>query len=73
MAMASDKQLVLVVDDDPDLLRVMRDSLADAGYEVATATNGQHAIGMLGAVSPSVVVCDVEMPIMNGFQFCEAF
>lgn len=66
-------QSILLVDDQPDLLRIMKDSLADAGYDVTTATDGASALEALNAFRPDVIVSDVEMPGMNGFDFCEAF
>ena len=67
------KQIILLVDDDPDLLRIMRDSLSDAGYEVMTAPDGLKALDVLRSRKPDVIVSDVEMPDMSGFEFCETF
>ncbi len=62
-------QRVLVVDDDAALLRLLRLSLQDSGFEVSTATNGAEALDRLGAATPSAVVLDLEMPIMDGRTF----
>jgi DNA-binding response OmpR family regulator len=59
---------VLVVDDDPRLVMAMSDVLAAEGYETMTALNGEMAIQKLAAFSPHVMLLDMEMPKMNGFD-----
>jgi serine phosphatase RsbU (regulator of sigma subunit) len=63
---------LLVVDDDPDILRVVRFYLAKQNYTVMTAENGQEALAFL-AVNPAVelILSDVMMPEMNGLQLLE--
>ncbi len=58
-----------MVDDDAALLRLVRLSLQDSGFEVSTATNGVEALDRLGTAAPSAVVLDLEMPIMDGRTF----
>ena len=65
-------ELILVVDDDPDQRRLMERVLHGAGYRVLTAPDGEAGIATLGAVRPALVVLDVMMPKMNGFQTCRA-
>ena len=61
---------VLVVEDDPDLLRALADLLASDGYSVLAARHGLEALGYLrGGARPSVILLDLMMPIMNGWQF----
>jgi DNA-binding response OmpR family regulator len=59
---------VLVVDDDPRLVMAMSDVLAAEGYETQSAMNGEAAIRQIGAFSPHVMLLDMEMPKMNGFD-----
>lgn len=64
---------ILVVDDDEDLLEVVVDLLAAAGYEVGWATNGQDALDQIAKGGlPSVIFLDMHMPVMTGAEFLEA-
>ncbi|OQA41998.1 MAG: Transcriptional regulatory protein WalR [Chloroflexi bacterium ADurb.Bin325] len=66
-------QRILVVDDDPVIVRLVRDKLEHAGYEVFGAESGQHALDIIGRRGmPHLAIVDLNMPGMNGFQFCEA-
>jgi two-component system, OmpR family, alkaline phosphatase synthesis response regulator PhoP len=58
--------LILVADDDPDILALARFSLADCGYEVVTAVNGEDALELALARRPDVAVLDVHMPGLTG-------
>ena len=60
---------VLVVDDDPGLLRMMRLALVSEGLEVVTATDGAEALDRISAQSFDVVVLDLQMPRMDGRTF----
>ncbi len=59
---------ILVVDDSITTRTLERNILEAAGYDVVTATNGVEALDILERVTCSIVVADVEMPIMNGFE-----
>jgi len=59
---------VLVVDDDPRLVMAMSDVLVAEGYETKTAQNGEVAIRQLASFSPDVMLLDMEMPKMDGFD-----
>jgi DNA-binding response OmpR family regulator len=64
-------QCILVVDDDPAILRLVRDKLDRAGFEVWTATSGQHALDVIDQRGlPHLAVVDIMMPEMGGFEFC---
>jgi two-component system response regulator GlrR len=63
---------ILLVDDDPDSLEGMRALLVAWGYEVETAEDGRAALDKVGVIHPSVVITDVRMPEMNGFELLEA-
>jgi two-component system, OmpR family, KDP operon response regulator KdpE len=64
------KPLILVVDDEPQILRVMRASLPARGYEVRAATSGQEAIDELHKEVPDLVILDLAMPEMSGLEVC---
>ncbi len=59
---------VLIVDDDPKLLNMLRRTLAYEGFHVMTATNGNEALGEVQAHRPDVIVLDWMMPGMDGVQ-----
>jgi signal transduction histidine kinase/CheY-like chemotaxis protein/ligand-binding sensor domain-containing protein len=62
---------ILLVEDNPDMARLLTTSL-DQYYEVSTASDGQSAIDFLHSNPlPDLIVCDIMMPQMNGFQFIE--
>ncbi|MEA5452006.1 response regulator transcription factor [Leptolyngbya sp. CCNP1308] len=61
---------VLIVDDDPVLQMALTRRLEAQGFEVMSATSGQEALELLGNKPADVVVSDVMMPGMNGFEFC---
>ncbi len=63
---------ILVVDDDPDLLEVMGAMLRAEGYEVSVAGNGPEALDLLSTFRPDLVLLDVGLPGMNGYEICEA-
>ncbi|MTV26039.1 response regulator transcription factor [Nitriliruptoraceae bacterium ZYF776] len=63
---------VLAVDDDPIILRLLQLNLEMEGHEVATAPDGRAGLEAIRAQRPDLVLLDVMMPHMDGFQVCEA-
>src|SRR5512134_873373 len=59
---------ILVVDDDTDALEIVRTYLESRGYEVATALDGKEALARLEEIRPAVVLLDVMMPGMDGWE-----
>jgi DNA-binding NtrC family response regulator len=59
---------VLVVDDDRDWLELVIDALRSDGYVVQGASSGSQALSLLGHFSPTVIVTDLRMPLMDGGQ-----
>lgn len=59
---------ILVVDDDPDVCMSLAHILSQRGFEVATAVDGADALGKLDEVRPDLILCDIEMPHMNGLE-----
>jgi diguanylate cyclase (GGDEF)-like protein len=64
--------LVLLVDDDPDFLRLLSAQLADNGHTALTTTSGFEAMRILISEAPPVVITDWMMPGMNGLELCRA-
>ena len=62
---------ILLVDDEPYILRSLSYLLTREGYAVATASNGEEGLARLRAVRPRLVFLDIMMPRMNGYEFCE--
>src|SRR5712671_6056827 len=63
---------VLLVDDDPDLLKLISLRLTSAGYRVRTADSGEAALAGLAVVRPGAVITDLRMPGIDGLQLFEA-
>ena len=61
---------VLVVDDEPDILRLLERSLKASGYAVTTAADGQKAEQALAQALPDLVLLDAMLPLVNGFEIC---
>ena len=60
---------MLVVDDDPDILQTLGLCLSSEGYRVLMAANGKEALDILDREHPSVILLDLMMPVMDGWQF----
>ena len=65
-----EKDLILVVDDTPMNLEVISEALSEAGFEVAIAINGERALKQLQYSQPSLILLDVMMPGIDGFETC---
>ncbi|HKU68363.1 MAG TPA: response regulator, partial [Candidatus Baltobacteraceae bacterium] len=59
---------ILVVDDDRNLRKIIQTNLELAGYDVSTAPNGEEALKLLDSMQPDLVVLDVMMPLMDGYE-----
>ncbi|MDI3341709.1 MAG: response regulator transcription factor [Sphaerobacter sp.] len=62
------KNLVLVADDDAPILRLVRTKLQADGYAVVTAMNGREAVEVFEQERPDIVILDLMMPVMDGFE-----
>ena len=63
-------RLVMVVDDSKVVLKIVEKGLAEAGFRVITAENGKKALNLLETIQPDLILTDIEMPDINGFEFC---
>lgn len=64
---------ILVVEDDETIREVIHFALADEGYEIAVAPDGQAALERLASFSPDLIVLDLRMPRMDGAAFADAY
>jgi signal transduction histidine kinase len=62
--------LILIVDDTPTNLEVISEALSDAGFEVAIATSGERALQQIERCLPDLILLDVMMPGIDGFETC---
>jgi DNA-binding response OmpR family regulator len=65
-------EIVLVVDDSPDTLRMLTDALEEAGMTVLVALEGSQALAIVTKITPDVILMDAVMPSMDGFEACRA-
>jgi two-component system KDP operon response regulator KdpE len=70
MTLATDKARVLVVDDEPQITRVLKTVLSSQGYQVRTAPEGESALSSLDEWRPELVITDLYMPRMDGVELC---
>jgi two-component system KDP operon response regulator KdpE len=70
MATTADKSRVLVVDDEPQITRVLRTVLTSQGYQVRTAGEGESALLSFNEWRPELVITDLYMPRMDGVELC---
>ena len=64
---------ILVVDDDPHLRQLLAEYFTDDGHLVREAGNGAEALSVAQSWRPDVILLDLMMPVMNGWQFAEAY
>ena len=69
----AERRTVLVVDDDPDVRRVLADAFESEGFRVMTAANGMQALHRTRDGAPDVIVLDLSMPMMGGDDFLYAW
>ncbi|MFN2182364.1 MAG: response regulator, partial [Anaerolineae bacterium] len=61
---------ILIVDDDAGVRGALRDLLAFEGYQVTVASSGPEALKKAAELVPDLILLDVMMPVMNGFDVC---
>jgi CheY-like chemotaxis protein len=70
---AKSARIALVVEDDEYIRNVISDLLADHGFKVVGAANGAEALERLDSTRPDVMVLDLLMPVMHGWEFMESY
>jgi two-component system KDP operon response regulator KdpE len=70
MPAMSDHKRILVVDDEPQITRVLRTSLSSHGYDIRVANDGETALEIMKDWSPDLVITDLAMPNMDGLELC---
>jgi len=63
---------ILVVDDEPQITRVLRTSLSSQGYDIRVANSGEMALEIMKDWSPNLIITDLSMPSVDGVQLCRA-
>lgn len=61
---------ILLVDDEPDILEILKYNLRKEGYEVATAGNGEEGLKRAEDFQPDLIILDIMMPVMDGVEVC---
>ena len=70
MAATNEKPNILVVDDEPQITRVLKTALASHGYSIRTARDGDEAVQLMKDWPPDLVITDLRMPNMDGLALC---
>ena len=65
-----DRPRILVVDDEPQITRVLRTSLSAQGYDIRIANSGEMALEIMKDWSPNLIITDLSMPSVDGIQLC---
>ncbi len=65
------KRTVLIVDDDPPTLELLRFTIEDAGYKAITATTGEEALEKIKKLKPDLVLLDIMLPTKDGYSVLE--
>lgn len=64
------KHRILVVDDEPQILRALTTTLRGAGYAVESAANGEQALALAASARPDAIILDLMLPDLSGFEVC---
>lgn len=69
--MKNDKIKILIADDEPDIIEILKFNLENEGYKVISAVNGKEALKLADYHLPHLIILDLMMPIMDGIEACE--
>jgi two-component system, OmpR family, KDP operon response regulator KdpE len=70
---AADHRRILIVDDEPQITRVLRTSLDAHGYDLRVANDGDTALQIARDWTPDLMITDLSMPMMDGLELCRRF
>ena len=70
MATVAERRNILVVDDEPQITRVLKTTLSSQGYAIRTASDGDEALQVMKEWTPDLLITDLRMPHMNGLELC---
>ena len=70
---SADHRRILIVDDEPQITRVLRTSLDAHGYDLRVANDGETALQIAGDWTPDLMITDLSMPAMDGLELCRRF
>jgi DNA-binding response OmpR family regulator len=70
--MSSSRECILIVDDDPLVLRLVRTNLERADYKVLTASDGEEAINVVASQLPDLIILDLMLPNLDGYEVCKS-
>jgi len=62
---------ILIVDDEPNIVISLEFLMQQSGYEVAIARNGEEAMEKIASFEPDLVLLDIMLPLLNGFEVCQ--
>ena len=63
---------ILIIDDSPTIVRIIEMALQSFGYQVASANDGEAGLARAKAMHPDLIILDIMMPKMNGYEVCQA-
>ncbi len=69
--MKKNKIKILIVDDEPDIIEILKFNLENEGYKVISAVNGKEALKLADQHLPHLIILDLMMPVMDGIETCE--
>ena len=69
--MKKNKIKILIVDDEPDIVEILKFNLENEGYKVFSAVNGKEALNLADQHIPHLIILDLMMPVMDGIEACE--
>ncbi|GAI08471.1 unnamed protein product, partial [marine sediment metagenome] len=64
------KEKILFVDDDPDIVRLVKETLLDEGFEFVSAEDGEGGIKEAQTSHPDLIILDMQLPDIDGFEIC---
>jgi len=67
-----DKKQILIVEDEKNLVEVMKSRLTNSGYDVAIARDGEQGLAMAKELKPDLIILDLMLPKLNGYEVCGA-